>query len=102
MVGMPSKMEFSGQLRTTTINRTPACNNIGNTSSDQFEALCAAVNSRYFNQINRGRLGKDVILTSFSKSPEILFQSTKMILMFLLFEQYIWCLGIHTFLTFRL
>ena len=32
----------------------------------------AAANSRYFNYLKRDRLGKDVILTSFSKSPEIL------------------------------
>ena len=29
--------------------------------------LCAAANSRYFNQLNRARLGKDVFLTSFFK-----------------------------------
>ena len=36
---------------------------------------CAAADTRYFNQLNRAILGKDAILTSFSKSPEILLQS---------------------------
>ena len=39
---------------------------------------CAAVDARYFNKLNRTRLGKSVILTPVSKSPEIRLQSTKL------------------------
>ena len=57
----------------------------------------AAVSSRYLNKLKRARLCKHVILSSFSKSPEILLQAIKLILMFLLFEEHTWGLGIHTF-----
>ena len=61
---------------------------------------CAAANSRYSDQLNRARLGKYVILTSFSKSPEILLQLAKLILMFLLFEEHTWGIDLHKFWDF--
>ena len=60
----------------------------------------AATISHYFNQLNWAKLCKYVILTSFSKSNEILFQSTKLILMFFLFEEHTCGLDIHTLCNF--
>ena len=41
---------------------------------------CVAAELRYSNQLNRTKLGLDVILTSFLKSTEILLQSKILVL----------------------
>ena len=47
-----------------------------------------AVELRYFNQINRTKLGLDVILTLFLKSAEIPLLSKRLVLMFLVSKEH--------------
>ena len=48
---------------------------------------CVAVELRYFNQLNRTKLGLDVILTLFLKSAEIPLLSKRLFLMFLVSKE---------------
>ena len=61
---------------------------------------CAAANSRFFNQLNQARLGKDVFMASSFKIAGDPFAIEKLILMILLFEEYSRGLAIHTFFNF--
>ena len=61
---------------------------------------CAAADSRYFNQLNRTRLGKSVILASILKSPAIPLKWSKLVLMFLLSKEHTWGIGIRTLCDF--
>ena len=49
---------------------------------------CAAVEMRYFNQLNRTKFGLDVILTLSLKSAEITLLSKKLVLMFLISKEH--------------
>ena len=49
---------------------------------------CASVELRYFNRLNRTKLGLDVILTLFLKSAEIPLLSKRLVLMFLVSKEH--------------
>ena len=57
---------------------------------------CVAVELRYSNQLNRTKLGLDVILTLFLKSAEIPLLSKRLVLMFLVLKGILGVSGIHT------
>ena len=61
---------------------------------------CVAVKLRFFNQLNRTKLGLDVILTSFLKSPEIPLLSKRLVLMFLVSKEHTRGLVSRHFVTF--
>ena len=61
---------------------------------------CVAVELRYSNQLNRTKLGLDVILTLFLKSAEIPLLSKRLVLMFLVLKSILGVSGIHTFCNF--
>ena len=55
---------------------------------------CAAVEMRFSNQLNRTKLGFDVILTLFLKSAEIPMLSERLVFMFLVSKEHtrgLWC-----------
>ena len=49
---------------------------------------CAPVELRNFNNLNRTKLGLDVILTLFLKSAEIPFLSKRLVLIFLVSKEH--------------